>query len=99
MSLPSGAMKYSSLPFGLQRGCVPPPAQTIHFPDFCEGGNGRTYTSNRPDSSEIYATERPSGENTPRRSANSVPANRNGLPPPESGYTQRSSAVDWPTCV
>src|SRR5262245_23626528 len=41
----------------------PPPVEISTRPP--PSANGRTYTSRVPDSSETYATQRPSGENRP----------------------------------
>src|SRR5262245_48563168 len=41
-------------------------------------GNGRTYTSLRPDSFDAYASQRPSGENTGAPSPNGVLRNARG---------------------
>ena len=38
----------------------PPAVETCRIPP--GPGNGRTYTSKRPDSLELYASQRPSGE-------------------------------------
>ena len=46
-----------------QTGSVPPSVDTCQRPA-STSGNGRTYTSPRPDSSEAYASHRPSGENS-----------------------------------
>ena len=49
-------------------GQSPPSADTCHFPP--GPGNGRTYTSERPDSFESYARKRPSGEKAAPTSTN-----------------------------
>src|SRR5712692_4937583 len=61
---------------------TPPLVEICHLPD-PEGappGNGRTYTSKRPDSSDVYAIQRPSGEKAGSRSSNSVRTKSSGLP-------------------
>ena len=60
----------SCFPSRDQVGWIPPAVEICHFPP--GPGNGRTYTSGGPDSSETYATQRPSGENTASRSTNGV---------------------------
>src|SRR6202049_2880810 len=72
---PSAPAKNSSLPSPRQRGCSPPAVEPLHKPS--EAGKGRTYTSRCPDSSEVYAIHRPSGEIWPWSSLNSVL--RNGI--------------------
>src|SRR5262245_41861220 len=47
---------------------MPPPVDTCQRPP--EVGKGCTYTSSTPDSLLTYATQRPSGENTPFCSSN-----------------------------
>src|SRR5580658_2296917 len=78
-----------SCPFRDQRGNVPPLFETCHFPPCPEpgGGNARTYTSYLPDSSDRYASHRPSGENDGSRSVKPLLRNCSGLP-----------AFNWPPC-
>ena len=66
------ASKYKiSRPSPLQRGIRPPLVDTGHL--LFGTGNDATYTSCRPDSFDVYATQRPSGENcAPTPSVNSV---------------------------
>ncbi len=54
-------MKKSSFPSRLHTGNPPPAVETCQVP--APEGNGRTYTSDLPDSLEAYAIHRPSGEN------------------------------------
>src|SRR5262249_5231788 len=51
---------------------------TCHLPP--APGNGRTYTSKRPDSSDWYASHRPSGEKTGSTSLKGPFENTVGLP-------------------
>src|SRR5215831_1923762 len=61
MMRPSRARKNSSCRLRDQMGNCPPPVDIrVLGPG---PGKGRTYTSNVPDSFEVYATQRPSGEN------------------------------------
>ena len=55
----------------LEIGHLPPPAGTL-------AANARTYTSNLPDSFDVYAIHRPSGENAASASMNFVVRNRSG---------------------
>src|SRR6266542_6047631 len=57
----------SSLRVRDQVGVIPPLVEICHLPP--GPGNGRTYTSFRPDSFEEYASQRPSGENIGSSSA------------------------------
>jgi hypothetical protein len=89
-------MYVSSLPPASHRGVVPPSLDTIHLPSGAGvpgGENARTYTSLRPDLLDTYATQRPSGENAPWDSLNSVIRKGNGLESPSIGNTHRSSLV------
>ena len=47
--------------------------------------NSQTYTPLRPDSFELCAIHRPSGENCSHSSSNAVPSNQHGLPSSTSG--------------
>ena len=58
---PLRTVKNSSRPSRAHRGSVPPPVE-IGQRLRSTAGNGRTYTSARPDSSDWYASHRPSGE-------------------------------------
>src|SRR5438477_8977991 len=53
-------------------------------------GNGRTYTSNLPDSSDAYASHRVFGEKRPWTSLNGVPRNVLALRSPAIVNTPRS---------
>src|SRR5882762_10366580 len=53
-------------------------------------GNGRTYTSNLPDSSDAYATHRVFGEKRPWTSLNGVPRNVLDLRSPPNVNTPKS---------
>ena len=55
------ARKKISLPSRRHRALSPPAVEIRTFPP--GPGNGTTYTSDRPDSFELYASQRPSGEN------------------------------------
>src|SRR5262250_3951977 len=101
----SGERKNNSLPSRRHRGCCPPPVETWYWVPGPE--NGATYTSQRPDSLDEYATQRPSGENCPSRSAALPDKRRYGFPPPFIGKTQRCRALaccksvynkNWPSC-
>src|SRR5690242_17983666 len=63
------SMKYNSLVPLLQRGDDPPAVETCHLPD-CTSGKGRTKTSKRPVSSDVYASHFPSGDSAALRSRN-----------------------------
>ena len=60
-------------PSGAHTGSVPPPAEIWVRPP--GPGNGRTNTSAAPDSIEVYATQRPSGENLGMSSSKGVASN------------------------
>src|SRR5579864_2502674 len=62
-----------------QAGILPPPEETCHRPPPAVSGNGRTYTSYKPDSSDAYAIQRPSGENAGCTSFAGVRANGSGV--------------------
>lgn len=72
-------------------GRVPPPVDTCQWPPFTSG-NGRTYTSNWPESFASYASQRPSGEMIPLRSVNGV-RTRGVTRPVPSNWTCMTS---WP---
>lgn len=55
--------KNNSFPSCRHRGCCPPLVEIWYLPSFL--GKRATYTSQRPDSLEEYATQRQSGENCP----------------------------------
>ena len=75
---PSAASKNSSLPSPRQRGCWPPAIEMVHSPS--PGGNGRTYTSRRPDRSEVKAIQWLSGESWPNKFVELGPQEWDGLP-------------------
>src|SRR5262249_11907760 len=66
---PSAPTKNNSLPSPRHRGCSPPATEILHWPS--AAGNGRTYTSGWPDSSDVYAIQRLSGDSCPKCSLNS----------------------------
>ena len=59
-------------------------------------GNGRTKTSSFPDSYEIYANQRPSGENRPAISLDGVCKNTSGSRSPSIRRNQMSPSVFSP---
>src|SRR3990172_11304411 len=67
----------------------PPAVEICHFPP--GPGNGRTYTSKRPDSSESYASHRPSGEKAALASENGLLRKTTGFP---GFHTVASSPVN-----
>src|SRR5262249_9198412 len=83
-----------------QIGHKPPPVETCHL--LPGPGNGRTYNSSVPDSSEEYASQWPSGENAGCPSQNDVRRNRSAFPrrgwsrSPSTGAVQIS---DWPRAI
>ena len=83
------ARKKISLPSRRHRALSPPAVEIRTFPP--GPGNGTTYTSDRPDSFELYASQRPSGENWLPASKNGDSMNGKGLRSPNRGRTQRSS--------
>src|SRR5207245_3652317 len=78
----SRASYNSSRPSRDQIGNAPPPVEIVDLPEpnGPPAGKGRTYTSERPDSVDVYAIQRPSGENAGSSSAKGVPRNSSGLP-------------------
>ena len=91
MTRPWSSMYTSSRPPRVQRGPAPPSVETCHrrAPTF---GKGRTYTSCRPDSSELYATARPSGEIAGFRSTPGACSNVSRRTSPVSRTIRRSSS-------
>src|SRR5712691_1469530 len=61
---------------------MPPPVEICHLPDpeAVPPRNGRTYTSLRPDSLDVYAIQRPSGEKAGSCSLDGVRRKSSGLP-------------------
>src|SRR5215472_13765594 len=79
---------------------MPPDDDTSHLAPFVpwvSGENGRTYTSLCDDSLDMYAIQRPSGENCAFRSLNGVATTAYGFATragcPGSGSTQTSASV------
>src|SRR5947207_2533314 len=68
-------------------GKTPPPVEILHFPP--GAGNGRTYTSIIPSSSEEYASQCPSGENAGAIRINT--GGLNGFCRNETGLARRGS--------
>ena len=68
-------------------GNLPPPVEICHCPP--GPGNGRTYTSEIPDSSDAYASQCPSGEKAGYASLNGAPRNSSGFPSQTSGGPAR----------
>src|SRR5438128_7411121 len=91
--VPSSVTKNSSLPSPRHRG-PHPPSRDIGCTPGCTG-NGRTYTSLRPDELELYAIQRPSGENAAFNSLYRVMRNSVALPV-FSSNVQRSFCVSEP---
>src|SRR5438094_1490496 len=85
--LPSAPTKNSSLPSPRQRGCSPPVREIFHW--LSAAGNGRTYTSRCPDSSDVYAIQWLSGESWPETSLNSE--RRKGVP--ETGFRSTPRSI------
>src|ERR1039457_4288534 len=79
--------KPRSCPFRNQNGLSPPLFEICHLPACPDdgGGKARTYTSFFPDSVELYASHRPSGENIGSRSVKLFLRNCSGVP-----------AFNWP---
>src|SRR5262245_47771224 len=75
-----------SLPSRRHRALSPPAVEIRVLPP--GPGNGTTYTSDRPDSFELYATQWPSGENWLPLFAGGESMNGDGLRSPNSGKTQ-----------
>src|SRR5688572_9639343 len=78
----SPARYNSSRPLGDHAGDNPAPLEISHLspPSDPFAANGRTYTSSIPDSSDEYASHRPSGESVPSTSLDLVVRNRAGFP-------------------
>src|SRR5579871_1987383 len=99
---PSGALKQSSRPSALHRGQVPPPVEIDQgrcLDTLLSVEKGFTYTSQRPDSSDQYASHRPSGEIRPSPSLNWVRAIASGVLPFAIGSTHRSHFVSVSNCA
>src|SRR5262245_55382552 len=77
-----------SLPSRRHRALSPPAVEIRTLPP--GPGNGTTYTSDRPDSFVLYASQWPSGENWVPASINGDSMNGQGLRSPNRGKTQRS---------
>src|ERR1051325_6003807 len=69
-------------------GFVPPPVEICHFPSLA--GNGTTFISNLPDSSDEYAIQRPSGETMPPNSCAADRRRGTGFRSLSRGSIQRS---------
>src|SRR5665213_3935783 len=99
MGDPLGARKISSFPSTRHLGRAPPSREICHLPTAGTapepgGVKGCTYTSSLPDSSEIYANQRVSGEKLPCASLNVVFTKGTGFRSfPSSGRTMRSYEV------
>src|SRR5205814_8253492 len=79
----------NSRPLRFQRATAPPSFETCDFPP--GPGHGTTYTSFCPDSLEVYATQRPSGENWACHSLNCESRSACGLESePARGNTHTS---------
>src|SRR5262249_54689438 len=89
--VPSSARKNSSRPSPRHRGACPPSRETGYTLSL--SGNGRTYTSLRPELSDSYAIQRPSGEMAPLLSLNGVFRNGTGVRAPDNGSIHRSRLV------
>src|SRR4030095_12368160 len=83
------------LPSRRHSGCVPPAIEICVCP--VAAGNGRTYTSNVPDSSDAYATQRVFGEKRAWASLNGVLRNVLALCSPVNVKTPRAypRVVNW----
>ena len=91
MTVPSKARKKICFPSPLHRGMWPPVPEII---DLSPGpGNGATYTCDSPLSSDVYATQRTSGDSRASVSLNFVTRNGTGFRSPAIGNTQRSLPV------
>ena len=75
--VPSSDRKKISLASPRHRGAPPPSREMANSPG--RTGNGRTYTSDRPDAFDLYAIHRSSGEKRPAPSLCRVFRNTVGL--------------------
>src|SRR5262249_10078217 len=80
MILLSKARKNSSCPLRDHTGYPPPPFEISHLLPVARPGNSLTYTCSTPDSSEAYASQRPSGEKEGCLSSNGVCTKTSGFP-------------------